>query len=98
MDARMIRPPPVNVGVNFWREFIKRPLVRLTTVMKSVLAPLGTVTEICVADADNTCAATPPKNTTLSEAVAPNPLPLIVTFVSSGIPDAGVKEVMAGDV
>jgi hypothetical protein len=65
----------------------------VVTAILPLVAPLGTVTVICVEPATDTAAALTPLKVT---AVAPvNPVPLTVTFVPTG-PEFGVKLVIVG--
>ena len=57
--------------------------------------PAGTVTTNCEAEAEETVALTPSKNTILLAAVALNPVPVIVT-VEPTAPLVGEKEVIDG--
>lgn len=63
------------------------------TEMGPVVAVAGTVTTICVVVAETIVAETPLKLTLFWPAVAPNPVPLIVTEVPT-TPFCGVNEMM----
>ena len=63
------------------------------TVMGPVVAVAGTVATICVEVAETIVAETPLKLTLFCPAVAPNPVPLIVTVLPT-TPFCGVNEMM----
>lgn len=87
----MVGAPEFDVTVKF--EVLDTEPEGVVTVIGPVVALAGTVTTSCVAVADTTVAATPLNCTVSCEAVALNPVPLMVTEPPEA-PLFGVNEIM----